>query len=619
MMIPVDEEFAGDAAVMVAEKKTVEFVIEKEGFFVYNTVHRIVHINNDKGIEYFNKVYLPYTRGLDVVDVKARTLLPDGKVMVFDEKNIKEITEDDNVYKIFALDGLTRGCQIEYYYTVKKYASLFGREVMLGRFSVMNGEFQLIAPPHLRFEVKSFNGLPNATEKLVGEKRVISVSSGKMKSGEEEKYSKPDANSKRVEYKLSYNTSNNERQRLFTWNELSKKVFESFGSFNDKEKKKLKELLEDAGVSDKMNTEEKIIRIESYIKKNFMYRDDISDDDADDLVGVIKSKLCSERAINKLFSTSMTVAGIDHHIVLTGDREDFSIDPKFENWNNADNVLLYFPQTNKYLAPTASIFRYPWIPPTWAGGNGVFCVTTTIGTLTTAIAEVKPIPFEAYEHSFLNMNMKVKMDEKQEALVIDVKQLYGGYSAPNYKAPFVFYPPDEQKNFLKELIKFGTNSENILTSGFENKELDQKDPYSPFVISATVKSTQLIEHAGDKIIFKVGELIGQQVEMYETGERVADMDLDYPHALVRTIEFQIPESYEIKNLKDLDMGHVYKENGELTMGFVSSYTLSGNLLKILIKEDYVRVHYPLSQYADFKKVINAAADFNKVALVLQKK
>ncbi len=36
-------------------------------------------------------------------------------------------------------------------------------------------------------------------------------------------------------------------------------------------------------------------------------------------------------------------------------------------------------------------------------------------------------------------------------------------------------------------------------------------------------------------------------------------------------------------------------------------------------EEYRRVSYPLSQYEDFKKVINASADFNKVVLVLQKK
>jgi len=55
------------------------------------------------------------------------------------------------------------------------------------------------------------------------------------------------------------------------------------------------------------------------------------------------------------------------------------------------------------------------------------------------------------------------------------------------------------------------------------------------------------------------------------------------------------------------------------MGFNSSYQVEGNVVKITILEEYRRTYYPLSQFEDFKKVINAAADFNKVALVLEKK
>ena len=55
------------------------------------------------------------------------------------------------------------------------------------------------------------------------------------------------------------------------------------------------------------------------------------------------------------------------------------------------------------------------------------------------------------------------------------------------------------------------------------------------------------------------------------------------------------------------------------MGFTSSYELKGNILKIVIDEEYKRYSYALTQYPSFKKIINAAADFNKVALVLDKK
>ena len=54
-------------------------------------------------------------------------------------------------------------------------------------------------------------------------------------------------------------------------------------------------------------------------------------------------------------------------------------------------------------------------------------------------------------------------------------------------------------------------------------------------------------------------------------------------------------------------------------GFYSSYTLNGNVLKIISKEFYSQENYPASDFEQFRAVINAAADFNKKTLVLTKK
>lgn len=62
-----------------------------------------------------------------------------------------------------------------------------------------------------------------------------------------------------------------------------------------------------------------------------------------------------------------------------------------------------------------------------------------------------------------------------------------------------------------------------------------------------------------------------------------------------------------------------KDSGKETMGFISSYKLNGNELKVKIHEFYSVTDYPISMFEAFKKVINASADFNKVVLVLEKK
>jgi hypothetical protein len=613
----VEKEFADEPAVYVQDQRFIEYVIEKDGFYQYRTLHKIIHINNDLGIEHFNKIYLPFNEGLEMVDVKARTILPGGRIIEMDRKNIKDLMDEDGEYKIFALEGLTKGCEVEYYFTIKKYPSFFGREVLSGKIPVMNAHFELVTPAHLEFESRSYNNLPAGKEKVSNEKRYTIIDDKSLPGAEEEKYSMYQASLKRVEFKLSYNNTNKTKERLFTWNELGKKVYDIYTSVSDKDQKRIKDLLSNIKISYAASDQEKITKIENYLKKEFIVREDISDEDADDLGKVIKGKIASEKAICKMYMALFSTLGMEHHIVLAGDRDNFPIDKTFENWNNAKNFLIYFPSTGKYMAPTATAFRYPWMPPTWTSTNALFCIGTTIGSFRTAVAEIRPIPMESYEHSYSNMDIKLKMD-KDDALIVDVKQTYGGYTASNYRLPFVYMPADEQDKFLKQLVKFGTNSENILSSSIENRELEQADPYKPFVINASVRSTSLMERAGNKLLIKVGECIGEQAELYEARPRTTDIDVTYPHALIRTIELLIPEGYQVKNLSDLNFNQVIKENDKVVTGFVSSYEQQGNKLKITIREDYKNVFYPIQQYEGFKKVINAAADFNKVVLILDK-
>jgi hypothetical protein len=117
----------------------------------------------------------------------------------------------------------------------------------------------------------------------------------------------------------------------------------------------------------------------------------------------------------------------------------------------------------------------------------------------------------------------------------------------------------------------------------------------------------------------VGEIIFQQAEMYDAEKRTTPVELGYAHALTRTIEINLPDNYVVKNLNDLHFNETIKENGEVVAGFAVTYNQEGNKIKIVVSEDYKKVTYPVEEYDSFKKIINTAADFNKVVLVLDKK
>jgi len=47
--------------------------------------------------------------------------------------------------------------------------------------------------------------------------------------------------------------------------------------------------------------------------------------------------------------------------------------------------------------------------------------------------------------------------------------------------------------------------------------------------------------------------------------------------------------------------------------------LLGNEIVMKIREYYSKIEYPVSDYMNFREVINAAADINKYTLLLKKK
>lgn len=613
----VDAKYGKESAVVIFDKRKIEYIDEKQDVAEYYTLHKIIHINDDKGIESFNKIYLGVSETSDLTDVKARTITPDGKIIEFNKSNIKDLKEEDgNTYKIFALDGLSKGCDIEYYYTVKRSTSYFGREVVQSSFPVLKTTIQIIKPERLRFEIKPYNCVVVPIDTLLGTKKFTEVNFEATPGAEDEKYAFYDANLKRIEFKLSYNDAKQKGERVFTWNELARRIFTMYTYFNDKEVKKVQDIVKNNNWDGLGDEVKKIVAVESYVKKNYSYNEELKSDAGNSIESILKNKIGGTEGMVRLYTIIFQSLGIKYQYVLTGDRTKFIIDRGFENWNNCDYPLFYFPTEAKFMAPTRPDYRYPLIYPNWGNANGLFCRTTSIGSFTTAIADVRPIELEDYKRSYDNIESKLELNPALDSLTIDAKQIFDGYPAVNYRDAFNFSNEDQKKTMVKEMAKMVASTDHILFSEALNKDFESTD--LPFIMHTKTKSGELIEKAGNKLLLKIGMAIGPQVEMYQEKPRQQPINIDYGHIEKRRIEFTIPAGYTITNPNDIKIDQTYKDDGELTMGFVSTYEIKGNLLIIDIMEEYHKTLYPLNQFADFRRIINASSDFNKVVLVLQK-
>ena len=141
---------------------------------------------------------------------------------------------------------------------------------------------------------------------------------------------------------------------------------------------------------------------------------------------------------------------------------------------------------------------------------------------------------------------------------------------------------------------------------------------NPLIVNSNLSSSHFINRAGQKLLLKIGDLIGPQSELYQEKDRNLPVENDFNREYHRVITFTIPDGYSIKNLNELNMSVQPFKNDADGVGFTSTYKLEGNKLIVNSDEYYKQITFPIESYEKYRSVINAAANFNKIVLVLEK-
>ncbi|WP_165824017.1 DUF3857 domain-containing protein [Pseudochryseolinea flava] len=595
-----------------------EYVFIDEAFLMYSTTHRIIYVNSNEAIQKHNRIVISMNNALELVDLKARAINKDGKSVYFDKSNLKELKEEEsgNAYRIFAIEGVEMGSEIEYYYTRKMYPGLFERAYMQSDVVIKNSSFMLSCPKHLKFDFKSYNGYESVKEqeKEDEEKNVYRVSMTNVSPMKEESYSNYDANRKRIEFKLAYNTARSQA-RLYTWDDAAKKFYNVLSENSKDDEKALEKFIKTLGDNPSDKTEVRIRKIESKIKTTIQVNTERGDENLSKIESILKYKIASREGVTKLFMTLFTKLKINCYPVVTCSRENAKFDAGFDSWGYLDDYILYFPDTKGFLAPYSFESRYPLVPSQFTSQKGLFIEPFVMGDLKSALGSVQDIPAADYQLNVDNMDINASFSDDFSTVIVDHTRSFSGYNAI-YIAPYYNVMTEEQRTKLIDELTKGIAPDATIKT-WKAKVDDGKDVLS-FDITTTYHSTHFIEKAGPRFLFKVGQLIGPQSEMYRDDERVTDIENDYNRGYARVIKVKIPDGYSFKNLNDLNFDVAYLDKNEKPFLFHSSYSLNGNALEIKIDEYYKQIYAPLARYEDYRKVINAAADFNKVTLVLEK-
>jgi len=614
-LTPEDEQ---SPRIILSSKSIMEYVFENKEFYLYTLDHMIILVNSDEAIERSNKIVISLYNTIDVVNIKARSISRDGKTINLDKNNIKEVKNDekDQSSRIFAIEGVEKGCEIEYFYVKKMYPVMYGGENFQFSSPVKEAFFQLICPNHLAFKFKGYNNFPAVTDTVTDSKRIYTVSVTNVPELRDELFANYPKNTMRMEYKLAYNLANGKKE-LNTWANLAQTQYSILNTLNAKETKEIEKLVKKLNIKKDATEEEKIRIIENFIKTNIIIQD-VYSDDYSYLDKIVQNKYANKHGVVKLYASLFKKAEVKNQLVLTSERSNIPFDGSFESFRFANNYLFYFPSTDKFLTPEETNFRYPLIPYDLTFTDGLFLKEITVGEYTTYLPVVKFIPPLSYTYTGQKLEADIDFDSNMETAHLKVSNTMKGYYAV-YIQPYYAQIPDDKKQEMLEKVMDDITKD----TKYIKLEAENTDPNStidqPFIVRAEVKGSSLIERAGSKVFFKVGEIIGKQMEMYQDKQRKMSVECDHNREYVRIIRIQIPDGYAIKNLKDININHSMEKNGDKIYYFTSSYETGGNLLTVKIEEVYKEIACPVENFEDYRKVINASADFNKVTLMFEPK
>ncbi len=617
--IEVPAEFLDKEEVTLFLKRKIDIVADEKSVVQYYLHHEKILVNSDEAIEKNNRIYIQAGQTDKFVYNKNRVILPSGDVIELIKDDIHEEVdpESGNKYEYYAIKGLEKGAIIEKLYLLKESPEFKGR-MMNFQFSapIIEVDFELYYPSHLILDYKSYNGLSEAIsiDSTAFGKKMLKVTDQNISAANRsEKMANPAKHIKGFRYKLFENTANGNRN-FYNYAEFVDGFHPNLAiELKKKEKKALKKFMKPLNLSGDDNT--KTLDIEHFIKSNIVYN--INYRENGNLVDLINSKQSNLYLLLRLYRSMLLEAGIKSEIVLSCDRFKKIFDKEFETTNHLDEAIIYVPSIDQYIDPTALIYRTPLFGYEYGNNFGLKIKEVEFGGSIMAAAELIEIKLPGMDVTSDTMRIFIDFSEEVDNPKVRSNIHFGGYAAANIQPIVDLVPPDQYDEIIRDIAKnyaADVELDNIETKngGLENIGKGK------FELIIDFHASDLIQIAGDKILFKLGQVIGKQSEIYQTEKRQYPVEIQYPHHYDREIKIRLPEGYKISNPEMLEMYFETKIDGKMEALFDCKYAQDANVLTITNEEYYQAINYPIEKYEDYRAVINAAADFNKIVLILEK-
>ena len=599
----IPEEYKNQPAVVLLDKRWIHTRVGGYAYATFGMNHFAIKINKAEEINKYNKIKAQdngYIR--DVRDFHARVIKPNGEIKILPQEKIIETTEDK--VKSIVFEGVEAGDILEYYFIIKENPMSYGVEVFQKEIPVLFAEFthtqegvkfETFASPE--FEKSSFNN-----------KTILTATN--IPPYKEESNARNIKNLVKLIYMVSTPSMDVYKWSYFLPQYLSKPSFQYF------KKTQAREFIQNLNVENEL-TEEKVIKIDEYIKTNF---DFIGKGETAQKITNLnsgKQKLTANDVFD-LYGFTLKELKIPYKVVVGMSRFNGDVDVEKFVVPLSHEFMYYIIETKKFLSPYEKYLCYGYPMYEVQGSEG---------------RTYNPTNKENYEITFPIAPAEFTVNETQsnislsdDLITATIEKNYSntGYDGQLFRNWVKYLKENEDEKELADFVKkivFGEKFDlKISNYTFENQEFKYNYSNTPYTIKVKAEAKEsLTENAGNLVLVNLGKLIGQQSNLYQETERKWDVDINYAKTYKHKIIFDIPKEYEVESFKDLVIDKKMDGDESKNCSFKSTAKIDGNQLIVDVLEIYKSINYPKETYQEYRKIINASSDFTKASLVLRPK
>jgi hypothetical protein len=509
-----------------------------------------VKVFTERGKDSQGKVEIPYFNSVQIKDISARTIKPDGTIIelkkdaIFDREVVKFGKFRVKV-KSFAMPAVEPGVIIEYRWREVRQNQMANNVPL---------QFQREIPvQRVRYFLKPYPYATNPMKSMTFQTRGQAGNFVKAKDGywmmemqnmpafHEEAYMPPE-NQVRT-WMLVYYDSDRKQSPQQYWQEMGKGFYELTKNdmkVNDEVRKAAAEAIGDAATP-----EQKLERIFNFCRTKIKnLSDDASGFTPEQLQKLKENKSPADTLkrgygwgsnINGLFAAMAQAVGFDARYAIVSDRSRNFFDPNFLNlyFMRGSNIAVKVGDQWKFFDPASTYVPFGMLRWQEEGIKALIADNKE--------ATFVPTPISPAEKSLSKRIARLKLTE-DGTLEGVVRVEYTGHAAAEFKEDY----DDETASQREEKLKNAVQSR----LGCELSDIKiepPNDPVKPFVYSYKIKAPGYAERTGKRLFLQPAFFQKGIAPLFATKTREHDIYFHYPWLEQDEVEITLPPGYVLDN------------------------------------------------------------------------